>query len=234
MDLFFNASYVAFLKNFAAKADIRYYLQGIYFEKFHYKRPGYDALLEGAIGLATDGHQLAAIIDTYGWVRQPTLISLDAGATAQCRAKSRTGFGHLPKVVIVRGQRLSIEYQSAPCKDVVETINPNALEAYIQPGECLIEGVFPAWRRVLPDIAALEPGAPDCYAGALIQKAVMAARVLDDSKRYNGVRLWRVKGESHKPIVLQYDSHPNALTLVMPMRGDTDGQGTPKLWNYLK
>jgi DNA polymerase III sliding clamp (beta) subunit (PCNA family) len=105
---------------FAAKQDIRYYLNGINVEP---------AEGGGALITATDGHRLMQVMDRDATDVEPMIISLDKASQAALKrgAFVSTAFNE-KHIAILNSDRIPVHMQ---------------VEAY------KVEGKFPDWRRVL-------------------------------------------------------------------------------------
>lgn len=197
----FTPKYLPILDVFRARQDIRYYLCGVYVEK---------APQGGVYLIGCDGHTMAVIYDSEGSIdgADSAIISIEPGMVAAARVADRKARKTLPYKVTVRGTRA-----------MVAVPDGEGLELFIQPGKCVIEGKFPEWRKVMPDFAKLTQG-------ALAQNAVNAvymarfAKVSPD-KRFCGISLWQQEGDL-KPVVVQVERLPEAVFIVMPMRGAAD------------
>lgn len=192
----FTPKYLPILDVFKAKADIRYYLCGVYVEK---------APQGGAYLIGCDGHTMAIVYDKDALIEgaDSAIITIDPGmVTAAKRAETKRSKS-LQYAVVVRGTRAMVAVPEA-----------DGLELFIQPGKCLIEGKFPNWRTVLPDFDKLKPGALGSN-GVNATYMARFSKVITD-KRHQGMHLWQEAPE--KALVVQLESIPEAVFIVMPMR----------------
>lgn len=200
----FKAKYLPMLARFAGVKDIRYYLNGFHVEA---------AEIGGVYLVATNGHAMLAIHDADGFIserKEPArTIRMSAGLVAAARMATR---GSLPQFVLLDGKRLSI----APDFDMEHT----CLERFIQSGEPLIEGDFPAWRKVLPDFSELVPGA--LTDGCDMNLDLLAKFKLESGAKYGAmISLWRSPGDG-SAVVVQFLGVPEAVGVVMPARASND------------
>lgn len=194
----FTPKYLPILDLFKAKTDIRYYLCGVYVEK---------APQGGLYLVATDGHTMALVYDKEGTIEgaESAIVTVDPGLVSAAKKADAKISRSLPYKVMVRGTRA-----------MVAVPDTDSMELFIQPGKCLIEGKFPQWRKVLPDFEKLKPGAmAECAVNA-VYMARFSKLIAD--KRYCGMALWQESPQ--KPIVVQIEKLPEAVFVVMPMRGE--------------
>ncbi len=195
----FTPKYLPILDVFRARQDIRYYLCGVYVEK---------APQGGVYLIGCDGHTMAIVYDKHGVIEgaDSAIFTVDPGLVAAAKQAEAKKSKKLPYAVMVRGQRAMVAVPDA-----------DDLELFIQPGRCLIEGAFPKWRTVLPDFDKLKPGAALGQNGVNATYMARFSKVITD-KRHQGMSFWQENSE--KPLVVQIDSLPEAVFIVMPMRGD--------------
>lgn len=106
----------------------RYYLHGVHFEP-HPTGPG-------VVAVATDGHMLVAAYDPKGecvGLDPSNVIRLDAATIKALRVE--------------RGQ--DERYMTLDAAGEVRVFQDTTVR-HIQPGNAVIDGAFPEWRRVLP------------------------------------------------------------------------------------
>lgn len=192
----FDPQYLAVLEVFKAQRDIRYYICGVYVEK---------APQGGVYLVATDGHTMAVIYDKSGSIdgADNAIITVDPGMISAAKKGATKKSGNLNYRVVVRGTRAMVAVPDA-----------DGLELFIQPGKCLIEGKYPAWRKALPDFEKLKRGA---FTGNSVNAIYLArfAKVAAD-KRYCGITLWQEA--VNKPVIVQVERLPEALFVVLPLR----------------
>lgn len=156
---------------------------------------------KGVYLVATDGHKMAVIHDTEGECDEARIFSVRRDALRFCKG----GAPYAPFVTIDPApQRLMVS-------DPVE-------ERYLQPGKCFVGGTFPEFRRVLPEFDKLIPGSPSTINSAYLAEIAYAA---PKQLGWASIRLWSVGGVD--PVtVIQFDSAPEMVGLVMPVRGNDE------------
>lgn len=201
----FKAKYLPMLAKFAGVKDIRYYLNGFHIEP---------AEIGGVYLVATNGHAMLVIHDADGSVceRENPKFSIRMSAGLVAAAKSAARKSTLPQFVLLDGKRLSI----APDFGMEHT----SLEQFIQSGEPMIGGNFPAWRKVLPDFTQLVPGA--LTDGNDMNLDLLAKFKLEPGAKYGSmISLWR-SPEDDSGVVVQFLGVPEAVGVVMPARASHD------------
>lgn len=194
----FASKYLPPLMKFMAKSDIRYYLMGIHIE------PDPKG---GAILVATDGHRMLVIKDksaefTHEVPKEGVIFNINKDAAKFCKESARIKAGH---VTIDEAERLTI-------------FTDKGLEAYIQPGKCLVNGKYPEWKRVMPDFTQLKQAS---YAYIKPEYVAEAALIHPDKggRHYGiGVRFWQESENSS--VAVEYSHHPEYCAIIMPLRTD--------------
>lgn len=192
----FNRKYVPLVAPFAAKLDIRYYLNGLRVEAAK-DRPG-------VYVVGCDGHRLTVAYDCDGILEgddgHGVIMRLPSAFIAACRVKA----GRSPDLhVIAQDKRVSVGTDFDAQHD--------AAEIYVMPGNPWVEGKFPDWHRVLPVWADLKPG----FATEVDPRYLADYAALGKS---GGVRFWQAQPSD--PVVVQHTAHPELLSIVMPRRTD--------------
>ncbi len=195
----FNRKYVPLVAPFVARADIRYYLNGIRVEAAT-DRPG-------VYIIGCDGHRLAVAYDKDGTIEgddgKGVIMRAPSQFISACKGKAQAG-AHL---VVADGKRVSV----SPGFGHEHSNN----ETYVMPGNPWIEGNFPQWRRVLPKWEDLKPGfAARVGAGYLADYANLPA-----GSRWDGVMFWQA--DPNGPVVVQHTGHPELVSILMPQRMDS-------------
>ncbi len=190
----FNRKYVPLVAPFAAKLDIRYYLNGLRVEAAK-DRPG--VYLVGC-----DGHRLTAAYDREGILEgddgHGVIMRLPSAFVSACKARSP-----VPLLVVADGKRVSVGIDFDQEHDRLET--------YVMPGNPWVEGKFPDWHRVLPAWADLKPG----FSTEVDPRYLADYAALSKS---GGVRFWQAQPSD--PVVVQHTAHPELLSILMPRRTD--------------
>lgn len=207
----FKAKYLPILAKFAAKQDIRYYLNGFRVEA---------AEIGGVYLVATNGHAMLVIHDADGMVIEPdhnvAAIRITPGLVA---ASKPSRLSRIDQFVIMDGKRLSV----APDFGLEHSDN----ELFVQGGNPIVLGKYPIWRKAIPDFSQLKPGA--LVDGNDVSLDYLSMFNLGGS-RYTGstVSLWH-SGAPGSAIVVQCLGTPEAVGIVMPARGDNKADQLERL-----
>jgi len=188
---------------FMAKADIRYYLNGVNV------RPHKDG---GAIIVATNGHALGAIHDRHAVCEHEVILRFESRMQQAC-AVALAG----EREVVMIGGRLAI-------------IDKTGQEVYIQAGKPDIEGTFPRYERVIPKIETLQPGLLGTYSASVLapaEKAALAAAKQSGRTIYCGMQFFNVNGDPNGSAVIRLPVEPDFVGVLMPMRDDVLKSATP-------
>lgn len=201
-----------------ADLDIRYYLCGVYIE------PREDG---GVFIVATDGHRMMAVIDEMGSASAPTIIRLPGQfLKALPRPCTYPGGEKIPGVT--KGSRSIVASSIDNCRVTIEELaNGHALmltdgygrPSHVQPGNPIIEGKFPDWRRVLPSFQKLVPGTNKPWNFNYLLSVVSVFK----SDRYKlavGTRPYHQPDNNGAAFVFHLVGHEYACLLIMPMLGD--------------
>lgn len=189
---------------FMAKADIRYYLNGINV------RPHQDG---GAIITATNGHALGAVHDRNAVCEHEVILRFDSRMQQACSA----GLADEREVVMI-GDRLAV-------------VDKTGQEIYIQAGLPEIEGNFPRYERVIPKVDTLQPGLLGTYSASVlapVEKAAVAASKQGGAKTmFSGMQFFNVNGDPNASAVIRLPIEPAFVGVLMPMREDAPKSATP-------
>ena len=158
---------------------------------------------DGATMAATDGHMLLAAIDTKG--KGP----------------------FLPEGIIIS---LGKEGLKAAAKGQTLTIDPNTGQArvdglWISPGTTIVDGAFPAWRRILPvgELTATDASFDACLLATL-------GKALSSTKTHP----LAVRGADALSPHLITGNQPGLFGVCMPLRHNPDGAGAVPAWAIAK
>lgn len=202
-----TAKLIAIVAPFIAKADIRYYLNGINV------RPHKDG---GAIICATNGHALGAIHDRDAVCEHEVTLRLDSRLRQACLAGLQNG-----RSIVMLGERLAV-------------VEDGGNEVYIQAGKPEIdcERMYPRYERVIPKAATLQPGLVGMFGAPLIalaeKAAITAGKVGEKGSRgYTGVQFFNVKDAANSSAVFRVPAAPEFVGVLMPMRDDWNLAGAP-------
>lgn len=189
-----SARYLPMIALFAAKQDIRYYLNGVYV----CPAPEH---LGGIYLVGTNGHVMAVIHDKEGTIEgaESLIFRVTDGLVRACNARTTW-----TKKVLITGDRVTVAHD-------FEGIGTDS-ETYVMPGRSLIHGKFPKWQAVVPDFAKLKPG----MASAVQAKYLtLFDKVSSKTGMFNGVRFWHE--EPGQKVTVQVDTIPELLGIIMPM-----------------
>lgn len=193
----FDRKFIPLVAPFAAKLDIRYYLNGIRVEAAG-DRPG-------VYIVGCDGHRLTVAYDKTGiieGVEGGVVMRVPPQFISACKARSS-----LPLKVICEGDRISINVENGTAHSERET--------YVMPGKPWIEGNYPKWRDILPCWADLKLG----FASEVSSVYLADYLKLNSGGRYgDGLVFWQTVGGA--PIVVQHTSQPEIVSILMPRRTD--------------
>lgn len=219
-----NPLYLAAVTCFAAKADVRYYLNGICITPHHER---------GVMIVATNGHLIGAIHDPYGWVAEEIIVSTPTAAILKaCKYRGTVGraekVGH--KVVRKGGQPAAAQaWIGADRIIITDTFvaepPPVAFGPHViaQDVSKLINGRYPDWRRAF----AMPPGDYDPTVmpqlnTEVLQPFLAAARILTPGKSCGTAIELRPQGDKATCHVYmtRHEICDRFFGGAMPMRGD--------------
>lgn len=192
--------HLARLVPFVPAHDIRYYLNGIYVEK---------AKQGGCYLVATDGHTMVIIHDAKATLAgaESLIFRVGPGLAAAAKTASNKMHKNLAYRLLVEGQRVKIATDFGAEGDA---------ELFVQAGRSLIEGKFPDWRKVVPDLDKLKPGFGD---GMNAHYLARLSKLTAD-RRFSGVTLWQA--EATKAIVARLQTVTEMIVVMMPLRLETE------------
>ena len=195
-----------------AEHDIRYYINGIYFEP---REAG------GIFIVATNGHRLMVVIDESGSASDSAIISVDRRMAARMVRPAAMGGAYTGKRKVL-DEKISNRFQTDVFRGkTAALLTDNCGQVSHVRADALVEGKFPDWRRVLPDFEKLKPGAMAPYNPRYLSSVL---EVFGD-KRGNGVMASPYQVDPTGAIVFHLRRHENALLIVMPMRDEpADGK----------
>lgn len=198
----FNRKYVPLVAPFVARADIRYYLNGIHVESAKDR--------DGVYVVGCDGHRLTIAYDREGVLEgddgKGVTMRMPSAFVSACRARSP-----VPLMVVAQDNRVSVG---------VDFDNAHGdLETYVMPGKPWVEGNYPDIHRVLPSWIDLNPG----FCSQVDPRYLADFVTLSKS---GGVSFWQTNPSD--PIVVQHTAHPELLSILMPRRSDERDLNTLK------
>lgn len=203
----------------------RYYLCGVYVEPHPH--------LPGVILVATDGHRMVVAHDPAGSVDVAGVIALPPDLLKQCK---RSG----------RGQRRLIEVNDG-IPTILELKHDNEIESHkatlaagvrvpVATGvrNCIVDGTFPDWRRVVPNPAG-KPCSPvglSFNANYLGDFAKVCAALADyNTGRANpatiGAPISLYAEDDGGPALIRFGAFASAFGVLMPLRHNVDRAELP-------
>lgn len=187
---------------FRAQGDVRYYLDGIYAE------PDPEG---GAVLCATNGHMLAITRSPEALVESAFILKWSKTMDAAARRAMR----------ISPNARALIETRTANAKIVAQG------EFHIEAGSAIIDGVYPAWRKVVPhDLAR---GLPGSYNSEYLDQ-ILSIRIPGCVRKYNGVTFFhdaKCQIVEEAVVVARFSGLPDLIVVLMPMRDKDAVNGLP-------
>lgn len=232
MNLKFQAKYLPILAPFAAKHDIRYYLNGIYVQPYG----------DGVLLAACDGSTLAMVYDAEGKADRPVILRVSPSFLRACKTPPREQFGrhvnirpHFVVADIMPGtaQEGTDTHHSQP--DMFQLVlnfgadmQPGKTELFIQAGGAEIDGKYPDVARVVPKRENLKPGAPHAYQLRYLKR-------LPELRKNGGhgtpVRFYSIPGEG-TTLVCEVVGMPEFMAMIVPMHDDRSNWvgGTLPAW----
>jgi hypothetical protein len=197
-----SAKLVALVTPFMSTNDIRYYLCGISI------RPHPAG---GAVICATNGHVLGAVYDRSAICEHDVILSLTPATVAAL--KGRTGAG---RELVLRHDRV--------------TVMEGPTEISLQPGNPIIEGIFPAYQKVIPPAERLVPGLAGHYNTAYITLVDVAAKIAcPKAGPTRSVTFFSVDGKADTAAVARLAAEPDFIAVLMPQRAANTIDALP-LW----
>lgn len=193
-----SANAVRLAYQFAAKQDIRYYLNGVNVEP---------AAGGGALITATDGHRLTQVHDREATNVEPMIISLDKASQAALK----------------RGTWVSTDIDDKR----VAILNSDDMPIHLQIEQYKIEAKFPDWRRVLGERKDWVQGIGGNFNVSYLADVVRLIESVTEKSAYShrtGVSFFtKHDAEGNRSMndsfLFIIDGRVQAWGLVMPMRG---------------
>lgn len=197
-----SAKLVALVTPFMAKADIRYYLNGISI------RPHPAG---GAVICATNGHFLAAVHDRSAVCEHDVIISISPATAAALKSNISAG-----RELVLRHGRVA----------VME--GPD--EVALQPGNPVLDGRFPEYEKVIPPTARLVPGLAGHFNTAYIATLDVVAKIACPKVGpMRSVTFFTVDGTADNTAIARVAAEPDFVAVLMPQRG-ADAVDPLPLW----
>lgn len=189
----FSEKAVPVLALFAAKNDIRYYLDGLCVEPAPHG--------PGCVIVATDGHQMALWYDEDGVCDKRTILSISKKMIGACEAKDAV------KIRLHDGT-LSVD-------------GINSAPIFVHPGEPIIDAKYPIFWRVIPKTEDLVSGMHGSIAARLMRKIGKAGSLI--AKRECApvaARHYSAGTDGNGSILSRFEWAKNFMVITMPVRSD--------------
>lgn len=209
-----NARFAAKIYNFISKEETRYYLKGIHIAPHPHG---------GAVIVATDGHTLGAIHDLNGVCEESVIVSLDANTLKACRNKK----GREPLLFVCADEKSPnkgvaavynalryVDGQGKKQDHVPASFWPAPAECDVLQGGALINGTFPDWSRVIPQVSE-EDAKPERVA---FNPAYMSKFAKVSDSRTPKIALIQPNSSSSAPMIVRVDGVPEFIGVLMPAR----------------
>jgi len=203
--LSFNTSLIRAADQFKSNEQTRYYLRGVFFTAH---------AVQGAIGVATDGHTLLAVYDEKGYCERDMILSFDKPTLQQF--KPQRGDYTENRRVFIGADRMA---KIVPCED--DTTGATYGVAQVQE----IDGTFPNWRAVLPKTDSSELDLPKTAAtfdASYIAKFSKMIAELDCKNAGMAVKQF----SPNAPALVKF-ARADVFGVIMPRRDDVDGENLP-------
>lgn len=214
----FLASYYVDACQFASTEETRYYLRGACLEP------------TGAI-VATDGHTIFAGNAAHdpdkfrSELAETVIIPFNKDLLKACKAKSRNNFDRY--LVLEHGPKGSLSFTARVIDGNLEDVlaETPTLVSFTLERACFIDGTFPDWRRVVPDM----PEAPiACVPAFNADYVAKFASVASPGQRTPIVRLIPTTDELG-PMLVDLD-RPDAVGIFMPARLHNETLASVPAW----
>lgn len=207
----FNADLMRIAYGCASTEETRYYLCGVHVEAHK---------VAGAVMVTTDGHSMLVTHDYSAEIMQGARYILQFSKDALKQLKtSREGKknGHVRRIEI------TIDSPSVATGRLIEN---DTFVGSVVIG--IIDGSFPDWRRVVPQITAEHP-----TLGAF--ETALLARFADIGKQFSDERVTEMQmaaNDTASPALIRWGPSTPAFGVLMPMRGSSDAHQLPQ-WMHV-
>ncbi|CAN7739650.1 hypothetical protein [Duganella sp. LjRoot269] len=198
-----SAKLVALVTPFMATSDIRYYLNGISI------RPHPAG---GAVICATNGHVLGAVHDRSAICEHDVILTITPATVAALKARINNG-----RELVLRHGRVAV--MEGPT------------EIALQPGNPVVEGIFPAYQKVIPPAERLVPGLAGHYNTAYIALVDVAAKIAcPKAGPSRSATFFSVDGKPDTSAVARLAAEPDFIAVLMPQRAADAVDDALPLW----
>jgi hypothetical protein len=203
----------------ASKEETRYYLNGVLIEPHAVK---------GVILVATDGHRMVVIHDETGHADESAIVHLSPEALKACKpGRNERRLLEVTDIAPGKGSAwIKVSRQFPKYDNTWSEPELTAVSA-----NCVVDGTFPHWQRVLPKITE-ERTAPSFNTGYLasfteIGEGLNAAFNPDAPRSKEGLRMVITASDAGGPALVTWPGYAastgvagRAFGVLMPMRFD--------------
>lgn len=192
----------------ASKEETRYYLNGVSIEPHHD---------HGAILVSTDGHRMLVAYDENATCEERVIIKLAPYALQQCKHKPMFGSSRVLEIDSAGKGAAKIIQVTPGKRPEDEKKYDDVLTSY----NVLINGTFPDWRKVVPDLSSEPPGAMAVGFNTKYMREFGALGV-EIANTIPGAGSAFVIHKQHdlSPTVIRWSGARNIFGVFMPMRFD--------------
>lgn len=216
-DLAFNVDPAGLLavSHFMAKADIRYYLNGICLRPHPVK---------GVMLIATDGHSLAAFYDREGYATRESILRVHPDMAKNLAAVQRHAIPYRFATVAGRPTLVAGANPADRCDDA-------RLEHWVMPRfeGFEVEGKFPKTEPLFRKAGAAHEsgiGLAGMVKVQFLERLGKAQRALVRRDDFHGWKFTQIDGDG--TIFCFGSAHDDFMALIMPMRSDLSTK--PRDW----
>lgn len=200
MSAIVNAKLFSIVNNFVSSEETRYYLKGVLIQRHQSGK--------GVYLVATDGHRMMVAYDADGSTTlEDVIVRLDKSALAMCKPDRREPND---RALRVHGDG-EVEIL-ADCIREHGTLSESRLVSSFR--NCIVDGTFPGWQRVIPCEFA---GTPSSFNGAYLSDFGKAAKDLTGQKD----AAIRIIGNDGGPALIRFRGCDHAFGILMPLRDET-------------
>ncbi len=178
---------------FRAHQDVRYYLDGVFVE------PVPEG---GCMIVATEGHMLAAIHSLAACADQPRVLRIEEGLENALRDNPEANHD---REIVVSDEKGRV------------TLHEHGTETFIQVGPPFIDGRYPDWRKPIPPVEHLKPGAPAALQALYLARLWKTCR----DRRHTGIFFSHDdRNPDNGCSVVQVVNRPGLIICIMAMKFD--------------
>ncbi|MFI8479672.1 hypothetical protein ACIGCM_03785 [Pseudomonas sp. NPDC078700] len=215
-----NPKYFAAIHQCSAKGDVRYYLNAVQIER----HPS-----GGVVIVATNGHFMGAIHDPDGWI-SPDHKSVLVGTVSKrllsaCSASK--GSDCEPPANLWIAEKFSLV---TSLEDTTEEPELFGEHSHLTEKTELVDGLFPDWRRVMPQKRLTKAEPFPCLNGEYLEVFNRIGVLLTGQKRFGGGGICLEPSEDKGAVVVRFSNFDlinKFVGVIMPMSSDPIERLTP-------